>query len=93
MSLITVKDWPIKDPGEKRRLGFKWKQAENDAITNSVWDIPSGLIGTNGAINGIQTSILIEGGVDGVEYTVKNTVTLTSGQIFVRRVTLKVELR
>ncbi len=91
--LIRTLKWPPKDPEEERTYGHEYEEAEEDPITASVWTV-DGLTNMAEAIQSPHiTTIKLGGGVDGDVKEVKNVVTLTSGEIIVRRVYLQIALR
>lgn len=81
-----------KQPDESRRYGGDWRarldQWPGATIVTSVWALVAGSDGaltiSGSAINGdgTMTSALFAGGTAGTVYTVKNTVTLSDGQIW-----------
>jgi hypothetical protein len=80
-----------KQPGESRKYGGDWRPAlarfPGVTIVGSAWSLVPGSDGAltlgTAAINGAgdQTSVLLGGGTAGVVYTLKNSVTLSDGQI------------
>lgn len=80
-----------KQPGESRKYGGDWRPAlarfSGVTISASTWSLVPGSDGAltlgSTAINpaGDQTSVLVGGGTLGTVYTLKNTVTLSDGQV------------
>jgi len=90
--VLINQDVSPKQPEEKRRYGGDWRARlayfPGVTITNSSWSLVSGSDGAltiSGAAissDGQQTSALFSNGTAGVVYTVKNTVTLSDGQVW-----------
>lgn len=80
-----------KQPGESRKYGGDWRSAlakfPGVTISTSAWALVPGSDGAltlgASAINsaGDQTSVLVGSGTAGTVYTLKNTVTLSDGQV------------
>ena len=84
-----------KDPESVEDFVFDWtKILAGDTITGSAWEITGG--GTGGVVASTSTNdastatARLTGGVVGVTYTVKNLVTLASGQRKARSILVKV---
>lgn len=81
-----------KQPDESRRYGGDWRarlaQWPGVSIVGASWSLVPGSDGAlsigGGAINGdgTMTSALFTGGTAGTVYTVKNSVTLSDGQVW-----------
>lgn len=80
-----------KQPGETRKYGGDWRPAlakyPGVTITASSWAL---VPGTDGALSlgaaainpaGDQTTVLLSAGTAGTVYTLRNTVTLSDGQV------------
>lgn len=89
--------WPTKTPGAAIDYGADWgptlSKLGDPTIVSSVWSLISGdvTIGVSGISGGAQeTLVRISGGTDGTEAIVKNTVTLSDGQILDEKAFLKI---
>lgn len=71
-----------KDPASVEDFRIDWSSlAADNAITDSVWDVPAGLTKDDESATGTVATVRLSGGTDGQTYRVVNTVTLTDGQV------------
>lgn len=99
--MIINQDVDPKQPLEVTRYVGDWRprllaRAPGETISQSVWAVlsPDSVLTTSGAAissDGLQTSALFSGGTAGAVYIVRNTVTLSDGQIWVGYGLLRVE--
>lgn len=88
MGLATVN----KDPGAALDYKIVWSTyldalEATDTIVSSTWSVDgSGLTIDASTFDTTTTTVRLEGGTVGQKYKVKNTVTLASGQVEVRRI-------
>jgi hypothetical protein len=87
----------IKDPQARRTYAIDyltdgWLEG-GETIVTSTWTVPTALTGDQQINTGTRTSIRLAGGVAGVDYTVTNTVTLSSGEIDERSIFIRVRER
>ena len=87
--------WPDKDPNEKLDYTLDWTQAliDSDVIQSSVWSVPEGLNSSSESFDSTKCVVWLDGGTDGVKYTISNRITTSSGRIMERSATLKVKSR
>jgi hypothetical protein len=87
--------WSAKDPGDTRDYRIDWTGIVpvDDPITASVYELPDDLELVDDTFDDITTTFRVSGGVVGDQYSIDNTVTTTSGQIFHVDAVLKVAER
>ena len=75
--------------------GFDWTQwlAAGENISISTWDIDSGLTPSGAQVISNVTSVLVTGGVAGISYKLKNTITTTDGRVDSRTIRLSCKNR
>lgn len=91
--MATLK-WPDKDPDAVLDYQMDWSDWLNgDAISTSIWLVPSGL--TNDSDNiaspAEATVIWLSGGTAGTTYELVNRITTTGGRTNDRTVKIKVK--
>lgn len=86
---------PVLEPGGRRDYGFDYSaeigntpSGAPDTITASTWTADAGLTLTGATFNTTNTSVFIEGGVEGETLTATNRVTTGAGRTYERVLTL-----
>lgn len=89
--------WPTKSPAEIIDFGMDWaptlSKLDDPTITGSVWAVASGdvvLGATSIDADNRGTQVRLSGGTDGTDSIVKNTVTLSNGDVLEEKAYLKV---
>lgn len=89
--------WPTKGPSDQIDYGMDWgptlSRLDDPTISVSNWTLVSGdvTIGVAGiAADGRSTEVRISGGTDATEAVVRNTVTLSDGQVLHEEALVKV---
>jgi hypothetical protein len=89
--------WSSKDPDEVLDYKLDWLGSESDpgplygledAISDSVWDVPSGLSKESDTFDDDSTTIWLSGGELGQTYSLLNRITTTGGRVFDQTVKL-----
>jgi len=87
----------LKDPDASLTYTVDWAgrgYLDGDAIAASAWSVePAGLAITGETLAGALASATVSGGVAGHDYLLTNRVTLASGQIDERSITIRVGSR
>jgi hypothetical protein len=87
MAQVRFKTAPVKDPDEKKDYSLVWVKElrkDKDTIASSVWVLDAGITQSSSPAptNDIETTtIWLEGGTAGTDYTVRNRITTTRGRI------------
>lgn len=79
---IYTKDFD-KDPNAVKDYAIDWSLwLDSDTVITSDWDVPTGLTGSDEdiAVDGLSTSLWLEGGTLKEDYDVTNTVTTAGGR-------------
>lgn len=88
--------WENKDPDANINYGVDWEEAlsDGDTILQSEWSCDDAdlAIGTS-SIAGSVCSVWLSGGVDGVNYEVRNKITTYTGMIDERTIAIRVKER
>jgi hypothetical protein len=84
--------YTTKDPNSTEDFLFDWTlELNGDTIVSSVWSAPAGITVVSNSNISTLTTARISGGTLGQTYLVQNTVTLASGQIKTRGITISIQ--
>lgn len=91
--------WPTKAPAEIIDYGMDWgptlSRLNDPTISESAWALVSGdvVIGVSSIdANGRGTRVRISGGTDATAAVIRNTVTLSDGQVLTEEAYLKIRV-
>lgn len=81
-----------KAPTAIKDYGIDWRKwvATGVTITNSAWEVPSGITKDTDSISGLYTIVRLSGGTAGTTYTLKNSVTTSVGELEPRSIEVRV---
>lgn len=89
--------WPTKAPSDQIDYGMDWgptlSRMGNPTITVSTWALVSGDVAIGASTidgDGRGTEVRITGGTDATDAVVRNTVTLSDGQVLHEEAYLKI---
>lgn len=85
-----------KDPRAKLPVTVDWSAwlaQEGTTIQSSAWVAEPGLVTSGAASTTTAASVLVEGGVAGATYVLRNTITCANGLIDSRSLRVRVENR
>lgn len=78
-----------KDPESVETISLNYaRELDGETISTSTW-AGDGLTLSGEAISGSTVTALASGGADGTIYEVKNTITTSGGQTFVKRLVIR----
>jgi hypothetical protein len=81
-----------KDPESLEDFQIDWAPViGTDTISASTWEVPDDLVALANSHAGTVTTVRLSGGIAGRRYTIKNLVTLSSGEIRAQSILLPVK--
>jgi len=91
---MTINKVFSKDPDSKLDYEINWVLwLDGDTISESSWEVPSGLTGSDESNTTNSATIFISGGSVGKTYDVVNSIVTTIGREVDRTIKIKIEER
>lgn len=89
--MMSPVHWPCKDPDEVLDYGIDWsRRLGDDTITDSIWQVPDGLVRGEDTKTDKGTVVWLSAGEDHREYKVVNRITTMGGRTMEQSVILRV---
>lgn len=81
-----------KHPDEERTFAIDWSTHIGEAtIDASAWDTDTGIEAETDAFTDTRTTVRLSGGTSRTKYYVRNTITLSDGDVLVGEFAIQVE--
>jgi hypothetical protein len=89
-----AKRWPPKDPQEVLDYAIDWtSRLGGDTVSQSVWDVPTGLVKDSESIAPTMTTLWLSSGALGKTYDITNHIITSGGRRFDQTVRLRVKAK